>query len=224
MQLKSKIWILTFIFTLFCAIWVGNKGVLAQPNIANSFDFSHTQESKDFYTDLDRQWYFFEKALLSPREVKEVLNSNQGKVVELPDSFEQQMGEVNSFGTYSTKIKIPKSFIGEKLSIHIPYQYSAYTLYIDDIKAAENGVVGENAASHSAEMAPRIAYFIPSSDEIFLTIQVSSFDHIRGGFENSIYIGEASKIDRTFNRDMIVTLFINGSIFIIGLFLFLFAV
>src|SRR5690625_2734562 len=50
-----------------------------------------------------------------------------------------------------------------------------------------------------------------------------SFDHIRGGFENSIYLGEASVVDQKFNVDMFVILFINGSIFIIGLFMVLFS-
>ena len=31
---------------------------------------------------------------------------------------------MNSFGTYSTTIKIPKEYIGEALAIHIPFQYS----------------------------------------------------------------------------------------------------
>src|SRR5690625_5006981 len=72
-------------------------------------------------------------------------------------------------------------------------------------------------------MAPKTGYFIAQSDEVLLTMQVSSFDHIRGGFENSIYIGEASLVAQNFNSNMIVTLFINGCIFIIGLFMVLFA-
>ena len=58
---------------------------------------------------------------------------------------------------------------------------------------------------------------------MYLTIQVSSFDHIRGGFENSIYLGEASVVAQKFNTNMISTLFMNGCIFIIGLFMILFA-
>src|SRR5699024_35001 len=113
--------------------------------------------------------------------------------------------------------------IGETLAIHIPFQYSAYTLYVDHTIVAENGAVGHNSMSHTAEMAPRTGYFIAQSDEVLLTMQVSSFDHIRGGFENSIYLGEASVVAQKFNTNMLSTLFINGSIFIIGLFMVLFA-
>ena len=146
-----------------------------------------------------------------------------GKAVSLPSSFQTQTGEINSFGTYSAAIKIPKEYVGETLAIHIPFQYSAYTLFVDQTEIAKNGTVGQDSASHTAEMAPRTGYFIAQSDEVHLTIQVSSFDHIRGGFENSIYLGEASVVAQKFNTNMIVTLFMNGSIFIIGLFMILFA-
>lgn len=151
------------------------------------------------------------------------MNEGKGKIVSLPDSFQAQTGNVNSFGTYSATIKIPKDLIGKALAIHVPYQYSAYTLFVDQSEIAKNGKVGQNSLSHDAEMSPEIGTFFPQSDELLLTMQLSSFDHIRGGFENSIYLGESSAVSRKFNKDIIVTLFINGCIFIIGLFMVLFA-
>ncbi len=180
-------------------------------------------QSKGFYADLDGEWNFFEKMLLKPNEVKEQLGRGIGKVVSLPSSFQAQTGDINSFGTYSTTIKIPDEYVGETLAIHIPFQYSAYKLYIDQTEVAKNGEVGQESALHTAEMSPETVYFNTQSNEVLLTIQVSSFDHIRGGFENSIYLGEASIVAQKFNSNMIGTLFINGCIFIIGLFMILFA-
>ena len=203
---------------------IDDSSILAkQSDSSGIFDFSNEAQSKELYTDLDGEWNFFEKKLLTPNEVKEQLGNEQGRVVKLPGSFEAQTGETNSYGTYSTTIKIPKKYIGETLAIHIPFQYSAYTLYIDQKEIAKNGVVGQNSALHTAEMAPKTGYFIAQSDEVLLTMQVSSFDHIRGGFENSIYLGEASVVSQKFNTNMLITLFINGCIFIIGLFMVLFA-
>src|SRR5690606_38671694 len=101
------------------------------------------------------------------------------------------------------------------LAIHVPYQYSAYTLLIEQAEIARNGTVGVDSNTHISEMAPRTGYFTAQSDEVHLTIQVSSFDHIRGGFENSIYLGEASVVAQKFNTNMIGTLFMNGCIFVI---------
>ncbi|SFL33082.1 Signal transduction histidine kinase [Gracilibacillus orientalis] len=224
MKFKHKLYLLVFIVTLFMILVIDDSSIFAeQIDSSRAIDFSNEFHTDEFYTDLDGEWSFFEKKLLTPGEVKEQLINGNGRAVTLPDSFETQTGEVNSFGTYSTTIKIPEEYVGETLAIYIPYQYSAYTLYIDQTEISENGVVGENSASHTAEMAPETGYFIAQSDEVLLTMQVSSFDHIRGGFENSIYLGEASVVAQKFNTKMIVTLFINGSIFIIGLFMVLFA-
>src|SRR5690625_2943000 len=216
--------LLAFIITLFMMIVINDLSISAEHSaLSESFDFSEQSYSKEFYTNLDGEWNFFEKELLIPSEVEEQLRNETAKVVTLPSSFKTQTGEVNTYGTYSTSIKIPKEYIGKTLAIHIPYQYSAYKLYINETVVAENGVVGQNTASHAAEMGPKTGYFIAQSDEILLTMQVSSFDHIRGGFENSIYIGESSVVSQKFNTTMISTLFMNGCIFIIGLFMVLFA-
>lgn len=217
------IFLTVLVFSLFIII-VGASNTLAQQfNTSNLLDVSKKEESKEFYTDLDGEWNFFVEKLLTPDEVKEQLNNGKGSEVSIPSSFKTQMGEENSFGTYSTTVKIPDKYVGETLALHIPYQYSAYTLFVDQSEIAKNGEVGEDAISHGAEMAPRTGYFIAQSNEILLTLQVSSFDHIRGGFENSIYLGDASVVAQKFNVNMIGTLFMNGCIFIIGLFMILFA-
>lgn len=204
---------------------IGESRILANQsgNTSSVFDFSVMPDSKEFYTELDGEWNFFEKMLLTPNEVKEQLKHGIGRTVSLPSSFEKQTGENHSFGTYSTTVKIADEYVGETLAIHIPYQYSAYKLFVDQTEIARNGIVGQDAASHVAEMAPRTGYFIAQSNEVLLTMHVSSFDHIRGGFENPIYIGEASVVSKKFNTNMTSTLFMNGCIFIIGIFMILFA-
>ena len=224
MRVKHKRYLFACIVILFLTTVITGRNISAQKPVSSElFDLSNQPQSKDFYTDLDGKWDFFEGELLTPNEVKEQIRNGMGRTVLLPSSFETQTGEINLFGTYSTTIKIPEEYVGETLAIHIPFQYSAYTLYVDQTKVAKNGEVGQDAASHTAEMAPRTGYFIAQSDEVLLTMQVSSFDHIRGGFENAIYLGEASVVTQKFNTNMIGTLFINGCIFIIGLFMVLFA-
>ncbi|MEK5036915.1 ATP-binding protein [Sporosarcina sp. FSL K6-3457] len=200
---------------------VGGRSSLAQ--LADGFDFSEQQQSKEFYTNLDGEWSFFEKLLLTPDEVKEQLRNGMGKVVSLPSSFQTQTGDINSFGTYSTTIKIPEEYIGETLAIHIPYQYSAYTLSVNQTEIMKNGIVGKDSTSHTAEMAPKTGYFIAQSDEVLLTMQISSFDHIRGGVENTIFVGEASVVSRKFQTEMMITLFLSGAILIVGVFMILLA-
>jgi len=178
-----------FIVTLSMTMMIDDSYIFAeQSNSSDMLDFSEELQSREFYIDLDGEWFFFEEELLTPNQVNEQLKNGNGRTVTLPSSFEAQTGEVNSFGTYSTIVKIPEQYIGETLAIYIPFQYSAYTLYVDQTEVSKNGTVGVDPTSHNAEMAPKTSYFIAQSEEVLLTMQVSSFDHLRGGFENSIYL------------------------------------
>ena len=176
-----KRYLLAFIAISLMIITIETPSISAeQIEPPSLFEINDDQQSKEFYINLDGEWIFFEQALLTPQEVKGQLRNGMGRAVSLPSSFKTQTGEINSFGTYSTTIKIPEEYVGETLAIHIPFQYSAYTLYIDQTDVIQNGVMGQESASHTAEMAPRTGYFIAQSDEVLLTMQVSSFDHIRG--------------------------------------------
>src|SRR5690625_5133335 len=180
MKYIHRRYMVVFIATLLMIIMLGNHKIFAkQAEPLGIIEINESQQSSEFYTNLDGEWHFFEKELLTPSEVEVQLRTGNGKVISLPSSFEAQTGDVNSFGTYSTKIKIPENFVGETLAIHVSYQYSAYALYIDETEVIKNGEVGQDSASHIAEMVPETGYFIAESDEVLLTMQVSSFDHIR---------------------------------------------
>src|SRR5699024_10581873 len=123
---------------------------------------------------------FFKEQLLEPKEVGSTLR--KGEKVSIPSSFKELTGEVNTYGTFTKTVHIPPKLVGETLAIHIPYEYSAYELFVDGARVTGNGSVATNGVAHEAEMAPRVGYFIAQSEAIELVMQVSSFNHIRGGF------------------------------------------
>src|SRR5699024_92571 len=86
------------------------------------------KNAKEFYDDLNGDWLFFPEQFISPDKITESLNENNHKVVSIPDSFERHTGKINTFGTYTTTVKIPEKHVDETLAIHVPFQYSAYTL------------------------------------------------------------------------------------------------
>lgn len=216
MKFHLKLLLLTLVVVLFSiSIYMSNASA--------DLVIDTNDDSDSFYADLDGKWYFFSEELLNPKQVQEKMKKGEGEIVSIPNSFEKHNGKKNSYGTYSVKVKIPEKYIGETLAIQVPHQYSAYKLYVNYTDIASNGVVGRNSQEHKSEMAPEIGYFKLDYNELLITMQVSSFKHIRGGFENTIYIGDAATVNQKFNTSMTVSLFINGSIFIIGLFMILFA-
>lgn len=217
-SMKQTVQRILSIFVFLIIIGTGINTTIAQ-DVTNLEQFLNDKSIRD----LDGDWYAFPKELLTTEEVRFRLQTEDVEHVTLPNSFETLTGEVNSYATYSIKLEIPESYLNKTLAVHIPFQYSAYKLFMNDVEIAETGEVGTNVTSHVSEMAPQTGYFIPHEKEFYLTMQVSSFDHIRGGFENSISIGKASEINRAFNNKIITALFLNGSIFIIGLFMFIIA-
>ncbi|HIW33916.1 MAG TPA: diguanylate cyclase [Candidatus Paenibacillus intestinavium] len=195
-----------------------DDGIAAFINLSEA-----TNNENHFYSALDGEWYVFPEMLLSPTEVYSYILRDYTSTVQLPGSFEKQLGKVSTYATYATRVKIPKEYVGRTLAIYIPFQYSAYTLFVDGIEIASNGQVGHDESSHQAEMAPRLGYMVPTTDEVLLTLQTSSFAHIRGGVENTMFIGAANFVSQKFNTNIIWSLFVNGCICIMGLFMILFA-
>src|SRR5699024_7561419 len=99
-----------------------------------------------------------------------------------------------------------------------------YRLYVDEKLVARNGTVGTNSEEHRAEMGPDTGYFVVNSPTVYVTMQVSSFNHIRGGFENSITFGLTSVINNEFYRTVTCRLFLYELIFITRLFMFILSI
>lgn len=179
-------------------------------------------ENGDLYLELDGEWAFYEEELLlAPKLTKNQLKSSE--LLKLPDSFASHTKNKNNYGSYMVNIQLPEKLVGQPLAIHVPYEYSAYRLYVNDKLIAANGRVGTDAKSHQAEMAPQTGYFTVDDISFTLTMQVSSFEHIRGGFENSIYFGESDVVNQKIHSEMISITFMNGTVFIIGVFMVLFS-
>lgn len=223
-RLRSRIGII-LVFLLLCmllVVLVPLKGAQAEDHPLALIDFSGS-DAAEFYTSLDGEWFYFEEQLLQPTEVYSFILRDYARTVQLPSSFKEQGGISNTYGTYATRVKIPRALVGRTLAIHIPHQYSAYKLYADLIEIASNGRVGSSAEEHESELSPKLGYFVPRTDELLLTMQISNFEHQRGGFEHSIFIGEASEVAQKFNTSIIWMLFVVGCIFIMGMFMILFA-
>nr|WP_306670408.1 GGDEF domain-containing protein [Acinetobacter sp. YH16049] len=96
-------------------------------------------------------------------------------------------------------------------------------MYVDDHLLIEVGQVGIHG-QHQTMMAPKLASFFPSQREVTITIQASSYHHIRGGLENSMFIGFNQPILDKFYDQVIPLSVISGVLLMIGCFMVFFAV
>ena len=93
---------------------------------------------------------------------------------------------------------------------------------MDDGLLTKIGQVGAER-QHQTEMAPKLVSFFPNKTDVVITIQASSFQHIRGGLENSIYIGFNKPILHKFYGQVIPLSIVSGVLLMIGCFMVLFA-
>lgn len=169
----------------------------------------------DVNVNLDGQWLYFE-GLVDSTEIEQRMG--EARVVDAPISFKDLTGSSDATGTFSTSIKIPDSFVGKRMAIHIPYEYSAFDIFIDNNLEAKVGVVGTSADTHKSALDPAIVYFEPQSTTVSLTMHISSYDLTRGGFILSMEMGTLESITKSQKFSLAWSTFLIGCIFIVALF------
>lgn len=192
-------------------------GIICVWMLCTNVAVAHTLPANDPLKPLDGEWTFYHQQLMTKG------NFDHGKKVQIPSSFESVVGKRNTYGTYTKKWHVPKEWQNHKVAVYIPFEYSAYAFYVDGKKLTSAGVVGD-AQTHETMLKNNIAYFTPSQRTVVFAMEVSSFQHIRGGFENSIKVGHALAVDRHVNSEMFRHTILTGVIFMMGLMMLVFAI
>lgn len=159
------------------------------------------------------EWRFYHEELIS--NVSE--SSNEPVIVNLPIEFDDLNLPVNTYGTFIKTVTIPEHMIEKQMGIELPYVYSAAAIYIDGEKIIDVGQVGSNRAEHETDLQTVIASFVPKTATFEVAIQLSSFDHIRGGFSAAPIIGEWEDLHQKFLLERYVVIFVGTLILIVGL-------
>ncbi|OTG69591.1 histidine kinase [Acinetobacter sp. ANC 4470] len=182
--------------------------------LINQVDFKDNTTSP-----LNGQWqYYPEQLIIKPSSVL------QSKTVQLPTSFKALTGTNQTYGTFIGHFKMPKQYLGRRISIFIPNQYGAYRMYLNGDFLLRLGEVGKNEKNHQTENAPRIAFFVVNEEYFTITIQASNFNHLHGGLENPMKIGASKTVSRQFQQMMMSIGLVCGAVLGVGIFTVMFSV
>lgn len=165
------------------------------------------------------KWEFFEKQLLGPDQAAKAYST--GEPISFPHKYKEHYHSVEMYGTYVAKVKLPNIADDENLAVYVPFQYGSYKLYVGNQLVAKNGVVGTTKQQQVPESAPKIGQIHNTNEEVYITLQLSNFYSLRGGFSKPIYIGQFSELVNQHNTALIFHFFINGIIFVASIFSFL---
>lgn len=114
---------------------------------------------------------------------------DKSEIVTIPHTWSKK-----HFGYGSYRQVIKGLVRGKYYSILLPYQCTAYELYLNKKLSATNGKVGTDSASSRPGYEPKKLNFESDSTELELIFFISNFDHRRGGLFQIIYLGEPEAI------------------------------
>lgn len=205
--------IFSIFFIFSCKSEIENK-----PKVENGeIDLSNWEFTKKGSLKLNGEWEFYWNKLLEPSDF---INSNQQKeyihVPNLWTKFKYENKPVGSYGyaTYRIKIILPEK---DKIySLKIGRIETAYKIWIDDLLINEVGKVGNSRQNMRSAWIPTENDFFAINKEIYLTIQVSNFNHRKGGIANSIEIGEQKQIRNSSLVLLGFDIFLLGAILIMA--------
>ncbi|MBY0115845.1 ATP-binding protein [Paenibacillus sp. FSL L8-0435] len=174
---------------------------------------------------LTGEWSFYWQELLSPEDirVRSAREGNQDHWISIPSSWlgyplEGQRLSGTGYTTYRLMIKLSEQDRNERLTLRLPSIFHAYKLWVNGELLAEVGEVGQDKNHVTPHLETKLVYFQPESDTLELVMQVSNFQHHRGGITKDIELGGSDVLTTKTNLNLARDMFITASLLVIGLY------
>nr|WP_237179084.1 7TM diverse intracellular signaling domain-containing protein [Paenibacillus sp. MMS18-CY102] len=189
-----------------------------QPVAVNGvLDLSNWDIPSEGIAKLDGKWAFYDGRLLEPWSKWDA--SQKADYVPVPSSWnsyssEKDFASGQGYATYRLTVRTQPNM--GALAIRVPNIFSAYKLWINGRLLAEAGHVATDKSHSKAEQYPRIITFNADSGTADLIIQVSNYEHRKGGIWSGFTMGTSQQIVRQEIIAVAEQMLIIGSLFIIG--------
>lgn len=168
---------------------------------------------------LDGEWHFYWNQLIGPGSNH--AQNQRYEIVDFPfrwENYELNGKKLPSYGyaTYKLTILLPKNT--EPLRIIVPEMYSAYTLFINGKKVANNGRVSDNEKDFIPYWQYQTVDLSESPDTLNMVLQIANFSHSKAGISKSIVLGSKSNMETYRMHAVAIDLLLTGCLFMGGLF------
>ena len=165
---------------------------------------------------LDGDWEFYPNEFIDTAPSTS-LKKNHTKFETVPGLWNTKMGGGNGYASYRVVILLP-----EDLEIPLAFKVSehgtAYSMYANGKKIASNGVIGVTRETSIPEQIPLISSTIQPTKELEIIFHVSNFHYKDGGLWYSTLIGQENLLRDIREKNLLLTLFLCGSILIMALY------
>ncbi len=182
-----------------------------------SIDLSQWDFARGGPVKLNGQWRYF------PLELRNSVSAEnaEGLLTDVPAAWGDEAlpeGERKGAGyaTYALNIISPAG--APDLGLETWTLSSAYAVFVDGRLISEVGTVGTTRASHVPQYFPQIVELPRATDAMQVVIQVSNYEHVRGGLWPSISVGPLEDLRRSRELRLGIALFLTGASVMIGLY------
>ncbi|HBH85938.1 MAG: hypothetical protein A2X03_17740 [Bacteroidetes bacterium GWA2_40_15] len=223
--MKVRLLIILLLFSISVLKSVAETGVpVARKGV---IDLRYLDRNKKFTVKLNGEWEFYWKRMLRPNDFKTGAFQPDfyGKVPSYWTDYQNVPVKTEKFGyaTYRLTVLLPVG-LESALGIDMPVFDSSYDIYINDNYQGGNGVPGKTAEESKPEYKRNFFRLYPDSDTLSIIINVSNFDHRRGGFWLPVKLGTYSVIQSRLANGWawqwsVISLLIGFSLFFLFFFL-----
>ena len=162
------------------------------------FDLRGIGDKNNFVVTLNGEWEFFWGKMLRPADFNDTVKKEPDFYGDVPSywtDYPQKSVRTSKMGfaTYHLTVLLPPGF-RDPLAFDMPVFDSSYDIYVDGRYIGGNGIPGRTGEESEPGYKRNFFRFDPASDSISIIINVSNFDHRRGGFWLPMKIGTFSKV------------------------------
>ena len=169
-----------------------NGKSVAPAAIKGVLDLRELSDPDHFIVKLNGEWEFYWKKMLRPNDFKTgtVKPDFFGKVPSYWTDYSGETVKTEKYGyaTYRLTILFPKNY-NNSLAIDLPVFDSSYDIYVNGKYLGGNGIPGKSATGTIPEYRRNFYRVSSVSDSLIIIINVSNFDHRRGGFWLPVALG-----------------------------------
>ncbi len=108
----------------------------------------------------------------------------------------------------------------QALGLKFRFQQTAFNLYINGNLITSAGTVGSSKKTSRPEYRPHVAQFVSCQSTLDIVVQVSNFDHRKGGLESAIVLGKTHQVLNQWENRRNFDLFLLGAILIMAIYHF----
>lgn len=189
--------------------------------IEGVLDLRNWDESSNQVISLDGDWEFYWNQLIEPSQFTKDLQPFT--YIEVPKAWNKQGNFRYSFpafgyATYRLHIYHDPKYVGQIKTLIMPYVHTAYTLWVNGKIISQNGKVGTSKSSMIPFQLPVITQFVINSTVTEVVLHISNFQQRTGGILRSIKYGNYDIINKQYELDLFITLFVTAALFIILLY------